>query len=78
LFQKRRLDIAYKALFEKNIEIIEYQKQSSETYQEKYRKSALTHDMQDELLDVILSIMESPAIFLRAQTYNTKTRLSRG
>jgi AraC-like DNA-binding protein len=52
--QKRRLNTAYKVLFEKNMEIISLQKQS----QEKYKKSTLTYDMQQELLNKIYAVME--------------------
>ena len=62
LFQKRRLDVAYKALFEKNIEIIELQHNSSEKHPEKYKKSALTDDMQHELMDRILALMKDTSI----------------
>jgi len=65
-FQKRYLNKAYKTLFEKNLEIIEYQKQSSETFQEKYQKSALTDDIQHELLDKILALMEDISIICDA------------
>jgi AraC-like DNA-binding protein len=65
--QKRKLNKAYKALFEKNIEIIRYQESSSETYKEKYRKTALTHLIQDELLDKILTQMEDTAMICDPQ-----------
>jgi AraC-like DNA-binding protein len=61
-FQKRELNKAYKALFEKNIEIIELQDSSSENRTEKYKKSALTDHMQEELLDKILLLMEDSSI----------------
>jgi len=61
-FQKRELNKAYKALFEKNIEIIELQDNSSERGAEKYKKSTLTDSMQDELLDRILFLMETSSI----------------
>ncbi|MDR0436921.1 MAG: AraC family transcriptional regulator [Bacteroidales bacterium] len=60
--QKRKLNTAYKVLVEKNLEIIEFQENSSEKYPEKYKKSALTQNMQDELLDRILPIMEDMSI----------------
>jgi AraC-like DNA-binding protein/tetratricopeptide (TPR) repeat protein len=60
--QKRKLNTAYRTLFEKNLEIITLQDNSSEEIQEKYRKSALTDDMQFELLNRILILMEEPAI----------------
>jgi len=61
-FQKRELNKAYKALFEKNIEIIELQDNSSERGVKKYKKSTLTDNMQDELLDRILFLMEDSSI----------------
>jgi len=57
-FQKKRLNTAYKALFEKNIEIIKLQENSSE----KYKKSTLTDDRQHELLNRILILMEDTSI----------------
>jgi AraC-like DNA-binding protein len=60
-FQKKKLNTAYKALFEKNLEIIDLQN-SSDGYPEKYKKSALTYAMQTELLDKILILMEDTAI----------------
>ena len=57
--QKRRLKIAYKTLFNKNRGIIALQKQHE---LEKYNKSMLTIDMQDELLEKILTIFEDNAI----------------
>jgi AraC-like DNA-binding protein len=60
--QKRKLDTAYKALFEKNIEIITLQENSSKNYAKKYKKSTLTHDMQGELLEKILTLMENTSI----------------
>jgi len=62
LIQKRRLNRAYKSLFEKDIELIGFQKNALVTY-EKYKKSALTDDLQDELLQKILTLMEDHATF---------------
>jgi AraC-like DNA-binding protein len=59
-FQNKRLNAAYKTLFDKNIRIIELQK-SSNPDTEKYQKSALTDEMQNELLQKILTIMENTA-----------------
>jgi len=56
--QKRVLNTAYKALFEKNLEIIDLKKTSSEEYSGKYKKNAPVNNVQDELLDKILAIME--------------------
>ena len=56
--QKQRLNTAYKALFEKNMEIINLQKHAPE----KYRTSALNFDMQEELLNKILMIMEETSV----------------
>ena len=58
--QKRKLNIAYKALFEKNIKIIDLQKKSPEKQQEK--KIILTDDMQGGLMDKILTIMEDTPV----------------
>ena len=60
--QKRNLSRAYKVLFEKNLEIIESQKNSSETFREKYKKRTMALNLQDELLDRILLIMEDTSI----------------
>ncbi|MCL2098001.1 MAG: AraC family transcriptional regulator [Bacteroidales bacterium] len=57
-FQKRKLNTAYKVLFEKNLKIIDLQEKSSE----KYKKSALTHDLQGALLDKILILMQDTSI----------------
>jgi AraC-like DNA-binding protein len=56
--QKRALNTAYKVLFEKNIEIIDLKENSPK----KYKKSTLTDDMQEELLDKILILMEDATI----------------
>jgi YesN/AraC family two-component response regulator len=60
--QKKRLNTAYKALFEKNIEIIKLQEKSSEKDLEKYKKSALSDVQQQELLNKILVLMEDSSI----------------
>jgi len=57
-FQKRKLNKAYKALFEKNLESINFKENTLEINQEKYKKSGLTYDMQSELLDKILGVMD--------------------
>jgi len=62
LFQKRRLNKAYKALFEKNLEIIHLQENSIESHRKKYKKNILSDNLQNELLDKILIIMEDTAI----------------
>ncbi|MDR0437474.1 MAG: AraC family transcriptional regulator [Bacteroidales bacterium] len=56
--QKRKLNSAYTALVEKNLEIADFQNNPSE----KYKKSALTQNMQDELLYKILALMEDTSI----------------
>jgi tetratricopeptide (TPR) repeat protein len=61
-FQKRRLNTAYKALFEKGVELIENQQNLSEKFRKKYKKSALTYDKQEELLEKILSFMENTSL----------------
>jgi YesN/AraC family two-component response regulator len=62
LFQKKQLNRAYRVLFEKNIEFIDSQENTSEMYRKKYKKSSLTRNMQDELLEKILTLMEDKAI----------------
>ncbi|MDR2928529.1 MAG: helix-turn-helix domain-containing protein [Cytophagaceae bacterium] len=52
--QKRKLNIAYKTLFEKNIEIIELQESSPK----KYQNNLLSDDVQKKLLDKILILMK--------------------
>jgi YesN/AraC family two-component response regulator len=61
-FQKRKLDSAYKTLFEKNIEIMKLQDKPSKKALGKYKKSALSDGMQNELLDKILKLMENTSI----------------
>ncbi|MCL2167713.1 MAG: helix-turn-helix domain-containing protein [Lentimicrobiaceae bacterium] len=62
-FQKKRLDKAYKVLVEKNLEIMGFQQKNlSENDSEKYKKSSLTYNMQDELLNRILILMENDSI----------------
>jgi len=56
--QKRELSKAYKILFEKNIEILDYQKNSSE----KYGRSSLKRELQDELMHKILTLMEDSVV----------------
>jgi len=63
IIQKRRLNKAYKSLFEKNIELIGLQKKSLEPFTEKYKSSTLTDDLQDELLHKILILMEDNSMF---------------
>jgi AraC-like DNA-binding protein/Tfp pilus assembly protein PilF len=60
--QKRKLNKSYKILFEKNIEIIESQDNSSEKRTQKYQKRNLTSSTQNALLDKILVLMEDSSI----------------
>jgi AraC-like DNA-binding protein len=60
--QNRRLNKAYKTLFEKNIKIIELQENSPEKHFEKYKDSALKDEMQDKILDKILTLMKDTSI----------------
>ena len=60
--QKRRLDTAYKTLFEKNMEIIKLQEKPLEQEFEKYKRSTLTDVLQSELLSKILTLMENSSI----------------
>lgn len=61
-FQKRNLSRAYKVLVEKNLKIIELQENASEKHLKKYEKSALSDELQHELLDKILNVMEDTSI----------------
>ncbi|MDR0437343.1 MAG: tetratricopeptide repeat protein [Bacteroidales bacterium] len=59
--QKRRLDTAYKVLFDKNLKIIDLENLSKND-SDKYKKSALTHDGRNELLNRILTLMEDRSV----------------
>ena len=61
-FQNRRLDTAYRRLFEKNLKIIELQKNSPETDSEKYQTTALSDEVQNELLPRIYEIMDDISV----------------
>jgi hypothetical protein len=61
-YQNRRLNTAYKTLFEKNLEITRIQKSSSEFGNGKNKKTTLANNIQDELLPKILAIMENTEI----------------
>ena len=58
IIQKKRLDKAYQALVEKNVEIMDIHKK----YPEKQQKMALANDMQEDLIEKIVNIMEDTAI----------------
>jgi AraC-like DNA-binding protein/Tfp pilus assembly protein PilF len=60
--QKRDLGKSYKVLFEKNIEILKLQHVSTVAHPEKYRKSAMTDDLQYELVDKILLLLEDVSV----------------
>ena len=62
VIQNKKLNTAYKNLFEKNLQITEIQSEIPEEYSRKYKKSALTDNMQAELLDKILAQMENTSI----------------
>jgi tetratricopeptide (TPR) repeat protein len=57
-FQNRKLNTAYRILFEKDLKITEYQKEISENHPKRF----LTDDTQVKLLDKILTIMEDTSI----------------
>jgi AraC-like DNA-binding protein len=61
--QKRNLNKSYKVLFEKNMEIIEFQENSSMNSSQKYQKRTLTSSTQNALLDKIFILMEDPSLF---------------
>lgn len=56
--QKRKLNTAYKVLFEKNLKIIELQENTSE----KHIKRTLPDNIQNELLNKIIAFMENTSI----------------
>jgi AraC-like DNA-binding protein len=61
--QNRRLNTAYRKLFEKNVQIGELQKDLSETRVEKYQSSSLSDEQQkNELLAQIYTVMEDTAV----------------
>jgi len=60
--QKRKLSNAYKILFEKNKEIVEFSKKSSDDNIKKYKNSVFNNKMQNEYLKKILLIMEDTSI----------------
>jgi AraC-like DNA-binding protein len=60
--QNRKLNTAYKKLFEKNIQISEFQQQQSKNEPERQRKSILTDEMQDDLIVQIYALMEDGSI----------------
>jgi len=62
-YQKKKLDTAYKVLFDKNIEIVELQKKSSDSSSSKrISKKILAEDTQEKLLNNILALMEDPDV----------------
>jgi AraC-like DNA-binding protein/Tfp pilus assembly protein PilF len=65
--QKKKLNKSYKILFEKNIEIIESQENSSEKSSQKYQKRNLTSSIQNALLDKILTLMEDSSIICNTE-----------
>ncbi|MDR2906636.1 MAG: AraC family transcriptional regulator [Bacteroidales bacterium] len=58
--QNKKLNTAYKVLFEKNIKIIELEDSSPEP--SKYKKSTLSDEAQDELLSRIYALMEDVSV----------------
>ena len=60
--QKRKLNVAYKILFEKNIEIMEYQQISSESVRAGIKKNVFTQNVKNELIEKILNVMENTAL----------------
>ncbi|MDR2907929.1 MAG: helix-turn-helix domain-containing protein [Bacteroidales bacterium] len=58
----RKLNRAYRKLFEKNVEIVELQKNCPETPSVKYQNSHLSNEQQSELLARIYVLMEDTAV----------------
>jgi len=62
-FQNKRLNVAYKVLFEKNIELVEFQKNALKpSPQKKITRSVLTQDAQDDIADKVLILMKDTSI----------------
>ena len=61
VFQKKKLNSAYKTLFEKNLEILDLLN-SVKNNPAKYEKSPLSDNLQSELLDRILILMENTSV----------------
>ena len=61
-FQNKKLNFANRVLVDKNLEIIELQKYPSETASKKRQKSALSDELQEELLERIYSVMEDVSV----------------
>lgn len=61
--QKRKLNKAYKLLFEKNIEIVELLDNISEINTEKIKKRTRPENKHSELLNKILIVMEDASVF---------------
>jgi AraC-like DNA-binding protein len=60
--QNRKLNTAYKTLFNKSLEIAEIQEETLISHPKKYKRSTLTDDIQAELLDKILVQMNNTSI----------------
>jgi len=65
--QHKKLDTAYRRLFEKNLKIIELQEKSPETHSEKYQTSNLTDEIRNELLPRIYEIMDDASVICDAE-----------
>jgi len=61
-FQKRSLNFANKTLVDKNLEIMDLLKKFSEPKEEKDKKSSLTDNAQNDLLNKISTVMENMEI----------------
>jgi YesN/AraC family two-component response regulator len=66
-FQHKRLNTAHQKLVEKNVKLIEFENPSVETHSEKYQKSLLTDQKQNELLTQIYAVMEDVSIVCNAE-----------
>jgi tetratricopeptide (TPR) repeat protein len=60
--QNRRLYKAYKVLVKKNIEIVDFQKNISEIYHEKYKKNVVAYNLRNDIVDKILQLMKNTAL----------------
>jgi len=65
--QKRKLNKAYKTLFDKSLKIADLENLSKSDPEEKYKSSALTHDRQSEMSNRILAYMEDISVICDAE-----------
>jgi len=60
--QKKKINIAYKTLFEKNLEIVEFKGSVTQKNDTKFKSSSLSDEMENELLSKIFKILEDRSV----------------